>query len=245
MPTAIVTGGSRGLGFALAGVLASAGWQVVIDGRDGAALAVAVEALPTGRVTALRGDIADPGHRFDLIMAVHGRLDLLINNAGTLGPSPLPKQADLDLDDLRRAFEVNTVAPLALTQLALPLLRDGGGTLIDITSDAAVEAYPGWGAYGASKSATEQLRAVLAAETPGVRVYRVDPGDLRTEMHQLAYPGEDISDRPLPSSVAPALLELLAAAPESGRYHLSDFAPGFSPGSTQVPSTWDDLGAER
>lgn len=226
MTTAIITGASRGLGFAIATELAAAGWHLIIDARDESALLAAADSLPkTGAVEPIAGDITDPAHRAALIRAAgaHGRLDLLINNAGTLGPSPLPSIAAIDLDDLRAAFEANVVAPLALTQLALPLLRASRGTVIDVTSDAALEAYPGWGAYGASKAATEQLRNVLAAEEPDVSVWRVDPGDLRTRMHQDAFPGEDISDRPLPSSVAPALRRLLDDAPPSGRIRLADY----------------------
>jgi NAD(P)-dependent dehydrogenase (short-subunit alcohol dehydrogenase family) len=220
MTTAIITGASRGLGHALAAQLSGAGWNLIIDGRDADALRDAADALGPS-VTAIPGDITDPAHRGALIDAAHGRLDLLINNAGTLGPSPLPSLAEFDLDALRQTFEINTIAPLALTQLALPLLRASRGTVIDITSDAAVEGYPGWGGYGASKAATEQLRNVLAAEEPDITVWRVDPGDLRTRMHQDAFPGEDISDRPLPTSVAPHLLTLLANRPKSGRHRLA------------------------
>ncbi len=148
MTTAIITGASRGLGFAIATELAAAGWHLIIDARDESALLAAADSLPkTGAVEPIAGDITDPAHRAALIRAAgaHGRLDLLINNAGTLGPSPLPSIAAIDLDDLRAAFEANVVAPLALTQLALPLLRASRGTVIDVTSDAALEAYPGWG----------------------------------------------------------------------------------------------------
>jgi NAD(P)-dependent dehydrogenase (short-subunit alcohol dehydrogenase family) len=237
MPTAIVTGASRGLGYALTAQLAGAGWHVIIDARDAEALGTAAEALravawhPDARIEAIPGDITSAAHRADLLAAATaaGGLDLLVNNAGVLGPSPLPSTGVLAADDLRAVVEVNVLAPLALTQLALPLLRASGGIVVDITSDAAVEAYPGWGGYGAAKAATEQLRNVLAAEeaeaSSGVTVWRVDPGDLRTEMHQLAFPGEDISDRPLPESVAPGLPALLAARPPSGRYRLADFVP--------------------
>jgi NAD(P)-dependent dehydrogenase (short-subunit alcohol dehydrogenase family)/predicted enzyme related to lactoylglutathione lyase len=229
MPTAIITGASRGLGFALAHELAAAGWALIIDARGGDALAVAASQLrersPGADVQALAGDITNPAHRAALIGATRGQLDLLINNAGILGPSPLPGSADLDVVALRDIVETNVVAPHALTQAALPLLRASRGVVVDITSDAAIEAYPGWGGYGAAKAATEQLRNVLAAEETDVTVWRVDPGDLRTEMHQLAFPGEDISDRPLPETVAPALVGLLDAAPASGRYRLADFVP--------------------
>jgi len=225
---AIVTGASRGLGFALAYQLADAGWHVIIDARGAEALANASERLAPlcGAVTAIPGDITDGAHRNALLAALpDGRLDLLVNNASILGPSPLPKVAEFDPDALQAIFDVNVIAPLQLTQLALPLLRASRGILLDVTSDAAVEAYPGWGGYGAAKAATEQLRNVLAAEEPAITVWRVDPGDVRTEMHQLAFPGEDISDRALPEEVAPGLLGLLFERPESGRYRLSDFVP--------------------
>lgn len=227
MPTAIITGASRGLGLALAHALAAEGWALIIDARGGDALAAAVSELrersPGADVEALAGDITAPAHRAALIDAARGHLDLLVNNAGTLGPSPLPAGADLDPAALRDIVETNVVAPHALTQAALPLLRMSHGTVVDVTSDAAIEAYPGWSGYGAAKAATEQLRNVLAAEETYVTVWRVDPGDLRTQMHQLAFPGEDISDRPLPETVAPGLVGLLDARPASGRYRLADF----------------------
>jgi NAD(P)-dependent dehydrogenase (short-subunit alcohol dehydrogenase family) len=250
MPTAIVTGASRGLGYALTAQLADAGWHVIVDARDAEALGTAAETLraagwhPDSRIEAIPGDITDAAHRADLVAAATaaGGLDLLVNNAGILGPSPLPATGALGADDLRAIVEVNVLAPLALTQLALPLLRASGGVLIDITSDAAVEAYPGWGGYGAAKAATEQLRNVLAAEeaeaSTGVTVWRVDPGDLRTEMHQLAFPGEDISDRPLPETVAPGLPALLAARPPSGRYRLADYVPAEPPAASGPTALW-------
>jgi NAD(P)-dependent dehydrogenase (short-subunit alcohol dehydrogenase family) len=220
---AIITGGSRGLGFALADQLAQAGWTVIIDGRNADAVRSAAAAIG---VTGIPGDISDAAHRAEVLAAVPGGgLDLLVNNAGILGPSPLPRVADFDPDALQAIFDVNVIAPLQLTQAALPMLRESRGIVADITSDAAVEPYPGWGGYGAAKAATEQLRNVLAAEEPEVTVWRIDPGDLRTEMHQLAFPGEDISDRPLPSAVAPGLISLLFERPGSGRYRLADYVP--------------------
>lgn len=227
MPTAIITGASRGLGLAFAHALAAQRWALIIDARGGDALAAAASELrgrsPGTDLVSLAGDITSPAHRAALIGAADGHLDLLVNNAGTLGPSPLPAGADLDPGALRDIVETNVIAPHALTQAALPLLRTSHGIVVDITSDAAIEAYPGWGGYGAAKAATEQLRNVLAVEEPDVTVWRVDPGDLRTQMHQLAFPGEDISDRPLPETVAPGLIGLLGAAPASGRYRLTDF----------------------
>jgi NAD(P)-dependent dehydrogenase (short-subunit alcohol dehydrogenase family) len=172
------------------------------------------------------GDVTDPAHRDALAAAVDGlgRLDLLVNNASDLGPSPLPPLADVPLAAARRVLETNVLAPLALIQRFLPLLRAHGGIVLNVSSDAAVEAYAGWGAYGSSKAALDQLSAVLAAEEPGLAVYAVDPGDMRTEMHQAAFPGEDISDRPEPEAVVPALLRLIATRPPSGRVRAVDLA---------------------
>jgi NAD(P)-dependent dehydrogenase (short-subunit alcohol dehydrogenase family) len=224
---AIVTGASRGLGRALADGLARRGWRLVINGRDPTALARARGELP-GEVAAVAGDITDPAHRAEL-MSVAGELGpigLLVHNAGVLGPSPLPPMSQFPLPALRDLIEATVIAPLALTQLALPILRHSEGSLVAISSDAAVEAYPGWGGYGAAKAALDQAMRVLAAEEPAVRVWSVDPGDLRTRMHQEAYPGEDISDRPLPETVVPAFLRLLDERPESGRVRLADLLVG-------------------
>ena len=217
MPTAIVTGASRGLGLALAGALADRGWRLVIDARDGAALEQAAAALRARtEVIALPGDVADPWHRHALVAAA-GRLDLLVNNASTLGPSPLPRLSGYPLDELEHVYRVNVLAPLALTQLALPRLAEGG-RIVNVTSDAAVEPYEGWGGYGSSKAALEQLTAVFAAEQPRLRVYAVDPGDMNTRMHQEAFPGEDISDRPAPAESVPGVLRLIEGDLPSGRY---------------------------
>lgn len=223
MSVAIVTGASRGLGLALATGLAEAGWQVVVDARDAGALATAVGWVGPN-ATPVPGDVTDPDHRAALIEAADrlGGVDLLVHNAGILGPSPQPRLADYPLEVLREVIEVNTVAPLALTQLALPGLRSRQGAVVAVTSDAAVEGYEGWGGYGSAKAATEQAANVLAAEEPAVRIWRVDPGDLRTRMHQEAFPNEDISDRPLPETVVPAFLQLVHTRPESGRIRLAD-----------------------
>lgn len=221
--TALITGASRGLGHALASALAHRGWRLVVDARDAGRLAAALP--PSDLVIALPGDVADPGHRAALAEAVGPRLDLLVNNASALGPSPLPALADLRPDELRHVLDVNVVAPLALVQAVLPALRAAGGTVVDVSSDAAVEAYAGWGGYGASKAALDQLTAVLAVENPGLRVYAVDPGDMATDMHQAAFPGEDISDRPAPETVVPSLLALLDGALPSGRYRAADVVP--------------------
>jgi NAD(P)-dependent dehydrogenase (short-subunit alcohol dehydrogenase family) len=225
---AVITGASRGLGLALARSLAAEGWSLVIDARDGEALGAAAASLPGGtRVIALPGDITDPVHRAALRDTAEdlGGPDLLINNAGTLGPSPLPPISDFPIAELRAAFEVNVLAPIALTQLLLPALRRHGGAVLSITSDAAVEAYAGWGGYGAAKAALEQASNVLAAEENVVRVWWVDPGDLRTRMHQQAFPGEDISDRPLPDTVTPAFLRLISQRLPNGRYRAAELMP--------------------
>jgi NAD(P)-dependent dehydrogenase (short-subunit alcohol dehydrogenase family) len=237
MSVAIVTGASRGLGEALAGGLASAGWSVVIDARDDTALQEAAgriraTAAPGTRVVALAGDVIDDEHRHDLVAAAFdlGGLDLLVNNAGTLGAAPLPPLSEYPLSELRIAFEVNVIAPVALIQDALPLLLDAPHPrLVNITSDAAVEAYEGWGGYAAGKAALEQVSAVLAAELPPLTVWWVDPGDLRTAMHQAAFPGEDISDRPEPASVVPAFVDLVASARPSGRYRAAELIAAGAP----------------
>ena len=224
MPTAIVTGASRGLGHALADSLADRGWRLVIDARDGAALEQAAAGLRARtEVVALAGDVADPEHREALVGAAEGPLDLLVNNASALGPSPLPPLARHPLDALEQVYRVNTIAPLALMQAVLPRLAEGA-RIVNVTSDAAVEPYEGWGGYGSSKAALEQLTAVFAAEQPALRVYAVDPGDMNTRMHQEAYPGEDISDRPAPSQSVPGLLALIEGDLPSGRYSAAALA---------------------
>ncbi|HEY0637102.1 MAG TPA: SDR family oxidoreductase [Pseudonocardiaceae bacterium] len=221
MPNAIITGASRGLGRELAVALAARGWDLVVDARrPGPLRALADELGP--RVTAVPGDVTDPEHRAALVAAA-GRPDLLVNNAGGLGPSPLPPLATFPLDELRLLHEVNVVAPLALVQLALPHLADGA-VIVNLSSDAAVQPYETWGGYGATKAALDQLTAVLGAEHPGLGVYAFDPGDMRTDMHQAAFPGEDISDRPEPASVVPSLLRLLDERPPSGRYTAARFS---------------------
>ncbi len=217
--TAIVTGASRGLGLALARALAARDWRLVIDARD-------LPGVPGGlpdHVTAVAGDVADPEHRRALVEAAGGRIDLLVNNASALGPSPLPLLAEYPLDALEDVYRVNAVAPLALAQLALPLMP-AGARILNVTSDAAVEAYEGWGGYGSSKAALEHLTRVLAAEQPELRVYSVDPGDMRTRMHQDAFPGEDISDRPPPEESVPGLLVLIEGELPSGRYAARELA---------------------
>jgi NAD(P)-dependent dehydrogenase (short-subunit alcohol dehydrogenase family) len=233
MSVAIVTGASRGLGEAVASGLARAGWSLVIDARDGDALHAAAERIRSGapdpaRVVAVTGDVTDVAHRRALTDAAValGGIDLVVNNAGTLGTSPLPSLADYPLDDLRIAFEVNVIAPLALIQEALPFLLDSPHPrVLNVTSDAGVEAYEGWGGYGAGKAALEHLGSVLAVEFPSLTVWSVDPGDLRTVMHQAAFPGEDISDRAEPASVLPAFLELIESERPSGRYRAAELAP--------------------
>jgi NAD(P)-dependent dehydrogenase (short-subunit alcohol dehydrogenase family) len=228
-PRALVTGASRGLGRALAAGLAREGYDLILDARNAGDLDDVAGDLRDrgGAVTAIPGDVTDPAHRATLLSAAQaaGRLDLLVNNAGTLGASPLPALADYPVSELRAAFEVNVIAPIALTQLLLPLLRASGGAVLNITSDAAVEAYAGWGGYGAAKAALEQASNVLAAEELAVRVWWADPGDLRTDMHQRAFPGEDISDRPRPETVVPAFTRLVAERLPSGRYRAAHLLP--------------------
>jgi NAD(P)-dependent dehydrogenase (short-subunit alcohol dehydrogenase family) len=222
MPVGIVTGASRGLGLALARALDERGWRLVVDARDAAALEAATEGL-TG-TAAIAGDVTDPEHRMALVEAAGEPLDLLVNNASLLGPSPQPALADYPLAELRSVYEVNVIAPLALAQLALPRLRPGAA-ILDITSDAAVEAYEGWGGYGSSKAALAHLTAILSAEHAELRIYTVDPGDMRTRMQQDAFPGEDISDRPPPEASVPGLLALIEGSLPSGRYRAHDLAP--------------------
>jgi NAD(P)-dependent dehydrogenase (short-subunit alcohol dehydrogenase family) len=219
MPVGMVTGASRGLGLALARALDERGWELVVDARGAGALAAATADL--SRVTAIPGDVADPVHRRALVEATGEQIDLVVNNASLLGPSPQPALAEYPLDVLREVYEANVFAPLALLQLALPRLA-AGAAVLDITSDAGVEPYEGWGGYGSSKAALEQLTAILAAEHPALRVYWVDPGDMRTQMQQDAFPGEDISDRPPPEESVPGLLALIEGSLPSGRYRASE-----------------------
>jgi NAD(P)-dependent dehydrogenase (short-subunit alcohol dehydrogenase family) len=218
MPTAIVTGASRGLGLALARALAERGWRLIIDARQAAPLdAAATELAQKTDVAAFAGDVSDPEHRAGLIAAAGERIDLLVNNASLLGPSPQPALADYPLDTLERVYRVNVLAPLALAQLALPLLGPGA-RIVNLSSDAAVEPYEGWGGYGSAKAALDHLTAILGVERPDLRVYAVDPGDMNTRMHQEAFPGEDISDRPPPEASVPGLLALIEGELPSGRY---------------------------
>src|SRR5438105_4152566 len=221
MPTGIVTGASRGLGLALARALVERGWRLVVDARGNVDLERAwsgVDGVPP-----IAGDIADPLHRLALVEAAGDEIDLIVNNASVLGPSPLPPLAEYPLEELRQVYEVNVTGPLGLVQLALPRLT-AGARILNVTSDAAVEAYEGWGGYGSSKAALEQLTSILAAEHPELRVYAVDPGDMRTQMQQDAFPGEDISDRPPPEESVPGLLALVEGSLPSGRYQARELA---------------------
>lgn len=218
--TALITGASRGLGQALARQLAARGWQLIIDARGAEALAAArAELARQTRVVAIPGDVTDAVHRHELAKAARecGGLDALVNNASILGPSPQPNLLDYPLDVLEQVYRTNVIAPLALIQALQDELKPGA-CVMNITSDAGVEAYEGWGGYGSSKAALEQLSNILAAENPTWRVYWLDPGDMRTQMHQEAFPGEDISDRPLPEESVPGLLELITGQRPSGRY---------------------------
>lgn len=249
MPVAIITGASRGLGRALAAELAGRGWGLVLDGRDAEALRAAAAGLerdapgagsgpgsgpaPGGGVRAVPGDVTDPGHRAALVAAAAGLggVDLLVNNASALGAEPLVPLAELAPAGLREALEVNVTAPLALVQAVLPALRAAGGAVLNVSSDAAVEAYPDWGGYGASKAALDHLSAVLAVEEPAVRVWAVDPGDLRTALYAAAVPDDpDFAARPLPEQVAPVLLRLLDEGAASGRYTVAQLRAGLREG---------------
>ena len=238
MRTAIVTGASRGLGLALARALAERGWRLVVDARGAAALEAARGELAAAArdaarersaaaatsVIAVAGDIADEAHRREVVAAAGERIDLVVNNASLLGPSPLPPVAELAPVDLEEILRANVIGPLGLIRLALPRIPEGG-RILNVTSDAAVEPYEGWGGYGASKAALEQLTRILAAERPDLRVYAVDPGDMRTQMHQDAFPGEDISDRPPPEESVPGLLALIEGELPSGRYAARELSP--------------------
>ena len=229
MSTAIITGASRGLGLALARSLAQRGWRLVINARGAHDLQrVAAELDRVTEVRALAGDIADGWHREALIEAAGQPIELLVNNASMLGPSPQPALADYPLEVLQRVYAVNVLAPLALIQLALPRMP-AGACVVNVTSDAATEPYEGWGGYGSSKAALEQLSAILAAERPALRVYAVDPGDMRTRMHQEAFPTQDISDRPPPENSVPGLLELIGSSLPSGRYQARQLLAGEVP----------------
>jgi NAD(P)-dependent dehydrogenase (short-subunit alcohol dehydrogenase family) len=237
MSTAIITGASRGLGLALARALAQRGWTLTIDARGEPELELAAAELSElTDVTAVAGDVSDPWHREVLLARAGTSIDLLVNNASLLkGPSsdpraPQPELARYPISDLRRVLSVNVLAPLALIQEALPSMPDGAA-VINISSDAAVEPYEGWGGYGASKAALDQLSAILAAEQPRLRVYAVDPGDMRTRMHQEAFPGEDISDRPPPEESVPGLLALIEGTRPSGRYRARELEPAAGSGT--------------
>ncbi len=227
MPVAVITGASRGLGRALAAGLIDRGWEVIADARDADRLKAAGTALGA-RARPVPGDVRDPRHRADLVRAAAqlGGASLLVNNASSLGPSPLPPLADADPDALTEVHRTNVVAPTALTQALLPQLTDHAGAVLNVSSDAAVASYPGWGVYGSSKAALDQLTRTWAEERPDLRFWSVDPGDLRTAMHQDAYPGQDISDRPEPETVVPALLALIERRLSSGRYTAAQLASG-------------------
>lgn len=225
-PTALITGASAGFGLALSRALVQRGWRVIGTARRAERLARVSEELGAAFI-AIPGDVTDPAHRALLAETASGagQLTLVVNNASRLGPSPLVRLADYPLDELELVYRTNVLGPLAVLQFALPLLTPGG-TVVNISSDAAIEPYPEWGGYGSSKAALDQLTAILSAEHPELSIYAFDPGDMRTEMHQAAFPGDDISDRPEPDTVVPALLRLLAEKPKNARYAAADFAVG-------------------
>ena len=231
-PVAIVTGASRGFGKALTAALLDRGWAVIGDARRAAELKTTAAELNSQRFIALPGDVTDASHRAALVAAAikAGPLRLMVNNASRLGPSPQPALADYPASELWAVYQANVFAPLALIQATLPALTGNAGVIVNLTSDAAVEPYAGWGGYGSSKAALDQISAVLGAETAAVvPVYAFDPGDMRTEMHQAAFPDEDISDRAEPESVVPALLRLLDTSPPAGRYRAADLLSGALP----------------
>ena len=241
MPTAVITGGTAGLGLALATELAGRDWRLIVTGRDAERLASAAAVLrqhgPTLAVTAIPGDIADPDHRSHLVAQVNrwGTLDLLVNNASALGPTPLRPLRALSSGQLGDVLAVNVTGPFALTAALLPALARAHGTVVAISSDAAVEHYPHWGAYGASKAALDHLMLTFGVENLDIACYAVDPGDMRTQMQQDAFPGEDISDRRAPVDVVPALVDLITRRPPSGRYRAGDgvvVPAGVGPGSS-------------
>ncbi|SDR82229.1 SDR family oxidoreductase [Microlunatus soli] len=225
MPRAVITGGSAGFGHALSTALAREGWQVYITGRDQQALAAAAAPVSPGTITPVAGDVTDASHRDALVRAAaqDGPVDLLVNNASTLGRSPLPRVLDLDPDVFEALWKTNVGGPLALIRALAPHLTDGAA-VVNISSDAAVEHYETWGGYAATKAALDHLTLTLAAEQPDLRWYAFDPGDMRTRMHQDAFPGEDISDRPEPETVVPTFLRLLRDRPASGRYRAADLS---------------------
>jgi NAD(P)-dependent dehydrogenase (short-subunit alcohol dehydrogenase family) len=228
---ALITGASRGLGLTLARLLAQGGWTLILDARGSEALAaVEAELSAQTRVVAIAGDIAEAAHRRELAEAARkeGGLDVVVNNASVLGPSPQPNLLDYPLEVLEQVYQVNVFGPLALIQEVHRFLNPGA-VLLNVSSDAGVQPYPGWGGYGSSKAALEQLTAILAAENPNWRVYWVDPGDMRTQMHQEAYPGEDISDRPLPDQSAAGLVKLIESSLPSGRYLARELAAEIAP----------------
>jgi NAD(P)-dependent dehydrogenase (short-subunit alcohol dehydrogenase family) len=226
MPVALITGGSRGFGRALAIDLAMDGWALIVDGRDQSVLQQTADHL-TGlgaQTVAIAGDVVDPDHRSALVEAALeiGSLDLLVNNGSTIGPSPMPNIEAYPMNELRLVYETNVFAPMSLIQAALPLLRRSSGTVVALSSDAAVKPYEGWGGYGSSKAALDQLHRILAAEEPLLHVYQFDPGDMRTAMHQAAFPGEDISDRPEPETAVAPFRVLLDSVVPSGRYRADE-----------------------
>jgi len=223
--TALVTGASRGLGFATAELLARRGANLIVAARNGDELESAVLwlRLHTDVVTVPADVSQDAEGIVEAGLAHFGRIDVLINNASELGPSPMPRLARLPWQAMERILRVNVTAALHLTQLVLPgMLERRHGTIVNVSSDAGVNAYPGWGGYGASKAALEHVGRTLAVELEGsgIRVLTVDPGDMDTRMHREAEPGVDLSHLAKPETVAPVLVALLEDDAAAGRYEL-------------------------
>jgi NAD(P)-dependent dehydrogenase (short-subunit alcohol dehydrogenase family) len=223
--SALITGASKGLGYALAEHLAQNGWNLLINARNAKQLLEARNHLEQfTKVIAISGDVRDELHLLQLAEALESNQwqpDLVVNNASALGVSPMPHLLDHPVEDLHVIFHTNMIAPISLLQKVKPYLKSDA-TIINVSSDAGAGAYETWGAYGGSKAGLDHMTDILAKEYPAWRFYAFDPGDMRTEMHQAAFPGQDISDRPLPTEQAvPAIIRLIENELPGGRYTAS------------------------